>query len=537
MNTPHILRRLALRLGTTPAASQGPRPATPRVLFCGLALFALVALPAHAARLALVVGNDSYTQVSALKNAGNDARLMVSALRAGGFDVSEHFNLESKRLYEVVDTFEKRIQKGDEVVFYFSGHGVQLDASQMLLPTDIQAADEKAFKRAALPLLYVQDALKEARVSLLVIDACRDNPFPKQGTRSLGETRGLRPPDVVKGQAVIMSAGRNQKALDTVPGEPTQKNGLFTHEFVRVMRTPGLDVRSALNKVRDEVEDKAAKVNHEQRPSLIDDLRGNFVLLASVKPEPDPAYRPPVPGPGQGGGLNLEDLKREEENRKAWAQWQARMKADFDKTAAFEGSADLQAKAWERFLATWGQDNPLSSEDEGLRAQAQSRLQEPQRGGRRLAAAATAVSTATPQAATGTTLVGRYQLLASGSEVKDLQTGLVWQRCSVGQQWTGQTCAGEASTFNFDQAQVKALSSNGWRVPSKDELASLVDEAAGKPAIHAHAFPATPARFFWTSTPRAGNAGGVWSVDFGDGGGIYDLDLRGNYYYHVRLVR
>lgn len=80
--------------------------------------------PAHAARLALVVGNDSYTQVSALKNAGNDARLMASALRAGGFEVSDHFNLDSDRLYKAVDTFEKRIQKGDEVVFYFSGHGV-----------------------------------------------------------------------------------------------------------------------------------------------------------------------------------------------------------------------------------------------------------------------------------------------------------------------------------------------------------------------------------------------------------------------------
>ena len=240
--------------------------------------------PAHAARLALVVGNDSYTQVSALKNAGNDARLMAGALRAGGFEVSDHFNLDSDRLYKAVDTFEKRIQKGDEVVFYFSGHGVQLESNQMLLPTDIQAGDEKLFTRKALPLLYVQDALKEARVSLLVIDACRDNPFPKQGTRSIGETRGLRPPDVVKGQAVIMSAGRGQKALDTVPGEPNQKNGLFTHEFVRVMRTPGLDVRSALHKVRNNVEDKAAAVNHEQRPSLMDDLRGDFVLLASVTP-------------------------------------------------------------------------------------------------------------------------------------------------------------------------------------------------------------------------------------------------------------
>ncbi len=246
----------------------------------------LCTLQVQAARLALVVGNDDYQNVERLKNAVNDAGLMAGTLRKAGFDVGEHLNLNRNRLYDVIDAFQKRIGKGDEVVFYFSGHGVQLDNDPMLLPIDILANDDRKLRREALPLLYVQDAVKDARVSLLVIDACRDNPFPRQGTRTIGETRGLKPPDVVKGQAVILSAGRNQKALDTVPGEPGQRNGLFTHEFVRVIATPGLDVRSALNKIRDEVEDKAAKANHQQRPSLIDDLRGNFYLMASLKPEP-----------------------------------------------------------------------------------------------------------------------------------------------------------------------------------------------------------------------------------------------------------
>lgn len=79
----------------------------------------------QAARLALVVGND--------------AKLMASTLRKAGFEVSEHQNLDRNRLYDVVDGFQKRLGKGDEVVFYFSGHGVQLDNEPMLLPTDIQA--------------------------------------------------------------------------------------------------------------------------------------------------------------------------------------------------------------------------------------------------------------------------------------------------------------------------------------------------------------------------------------------------------------
>ncbi len=336
----------------------------------GLALASLLlALPAQAARLALVIGNDNYQQVSTLNNAGNDAKLMASALRSAGFDVSDHFNLDRNHLFEAIDGFQKRLGKGDEVVFYFSGHGVQVENDPMLLPTDIQANDEKKLKREALPLLYVQDALKDARVSLLVIDACRDNPFPKQGTRTIGDTRGLRPPDVVKGQAIIMSAGRNQKALDSVPGESSQRNGLFTHEFVRVMRTPGLDVRSALVKVRDDVEDKAARVNHEQRPSLMDDMRGNFYLQASIKPEP--AVDRPRPG---SDGLNLDDLKKEDDNKKSWAQWQTRMKADHERANAISDAA-LRAKALERFLGAYKQDNPWSSEDDTLRSQASSNLE------------------------------------------------------------------------------------------------------------------------------------------------------------------
>jgi formylglycine-generating enzyme required for sulfatase activity len=344
---------------------------TPRCTgLLALALASLLwALPAQAARLALVIGNDSYQQVSPLKNAGNDAKLMASALRSAGFDVSDHFNLDRNRLYEAIDGFQRRLGKGDEVVFYFSGHGVQVDNEPMLLPTDIQANDEKKLKREALPLLYVQDALKDARVSLLVIDACRDNPFPKQGTRSIGETRGLRPPDVVKGQAIILSAGRNQKALDSVPGEPSQRNGLFTHEFVRVMRTPGLDVRSALVKVRDDVEDKAARVNHEQRPSLMDDMRGNFYLQASIRPEP--ATDRPRPG---SDGLNLDDLKKEDDNKKGWAQWQTKMSADHAQANGISDTA-LRARALERFLEVYKQDNPWTSEDDTLRSQASSKVQ------------------------------------------------------------------------------------------------------------------------------------------------------------------
>ena len=250
-------------------------------LLCALGLLAIGAsqTTAHAARLALVIGNDSYTYVDKLQNARDDARLMAQTLRDAQFEVTTLENQDSKNLFRALETFGKRVQSGDEVVFFFAGHGVQINNDAVLLPTDIRAESDKQVLREGLQLSDVQDALKDAKVSLLVIDACRDNPFPKQGTRSIGGSRGLIAPEV-RGQAVILSAGRNQKALDRVPGGASN-NGLFTHEFVNSIKG-GLDLRAALVQVRDRVDDQAKRANHDQRPSVVDDLRGNFYFFAPV---------------------------------------------------------------------------------------------------------------------------------------------------------------------------------------------------------------------------------------------------------------
>ncbi len=133
---------------------------------------------------------------------------------------------------------------------------------------------------------------------MLLIDACRDNPFPKQGTRSVGGTRGLSPPEPSTGQIIMLSAGRNQKALDSVPGQSTA-NGLFTWELAQLLQTPGLEIRAALEQVKDRVDDKARKANHQQRPSVVSDLRGNFFFIApganvTIQVSPTPVASPSV---------------------------------------------------------------------------------------------------------------------------------------------------------------------------------------------------------------------------------------------------
>ena len=264
-----------------------------------LMLCLLVSLPAQAARLALVVGNDTYRQIEPLKNARNDARLMAATLKEAGFEVERvHENLDRNAMYDALHIFASRIKKGDEVVFFYAGHGAQFGTTPVLLPTDIKKDNEKKMEVNSVALSYVQAQFKEAGFSLLVIDACRDNPFDStdaSGTRGL-ERAGLSMITVATGNAIIMSASRGQKALDYIPGNPRSANSLFTHELVQAIKTPGQDVHTALREVRERVEDKAKLAGNPQLPDMEDKTRGRFFFfpdsprtVAAVVPAPSVA--------------------------------------------------------------------------------------------------------------------------------------------------------------------------------------------------------------------------------------------------------
>lgn len=109
---------------------------------------------------------------------------------------------------------------------------------------------------------------------------------------------------------------------------------------------------------------------------------------------------------------------------------------------------------------------------------------------------------------------GRF--VASGAEVTDSKTGLIWARCAVGQSWDGSTCSGTASIRSQEAALAGAQALTGWRLPNIKELSSLVDRGCNVPAIDASAFP-NPALSAWSSSPYSGDTGEAWHVDFGDG--------------------
>ncbi len=200
-------------------------------------------------------------------------------------------------MWSVLDLFKTRIRKGDEVAFYFAGHGVQVGANAMLLPTDIDADSDEQLLRDGVGLADVQEELTDARFALLIIDACRDNPFPPSPghARSIGDARGLALIEPAAGNIILMAASRGQTALDGVPGV-TAQNGLFTYTLVKAIKTPGVDILTLVRGVRDDVEDQAKRANHKQRPGLVDEMRGQFLLfpVASSNVLSPPAAPPAV---------------------------------------------------------------------------------------------------------------------------------------------------------------------------------------------------------------------------------------------------
>lgn len=135
----------------------------------------------------------------------------------------------------------------------------------------------------------------------------------------------------------------------------------------------------------------------------------------------------------------------------------------------------------------------------------------------------------------------RYQIIegSNGSEVKDIKTGLIWQRCSVGQMWANNQCYGTPQSYTWSEAlqKTKALG-NGYRLPNVKELQTLVEEACVSPAINETIFPTTAINDYWSSSPKTSDNRYAWSVNFEEG----TVNSASIYYktakkFNVRAVR
>ena len=227
-------------------------------------------------RRALVIGNDTYQSVSKLANAREDARTIAASLSAVGYQVTLRLDLNEREMKAVLRAFSSQVQGGDEVLFFFAGHGVQLGAANYLLPTDIGSDSEAQVRDEAIQLQRILDDFSErkAKFTLAMLDACRDNPFRSLG-RSIGG-RGLAATTAATGQMVIFSAGTGQQAMDKLNQADTNKNGLFTRVFVQEMQKSGVSIDRVMKNVRNQVAELAKSVGHEQVPAIYDQVLGDF---------------------------------------------------------------------------------------------------------------------------------------------------------------------------------------------------------------------------------------------------------------------
>lgn len=251
------------------------------------ALLCFFSLPANAKRIALVIGNDNYTSVSKLEKAVSDARAVANALRTVGFSVTHMENLNNRSMTRgIYSDFISSIGKGDEVLFFYAGHGIEIRSRNYLLAIDIpkvKPGNERFVTKEAFAVDDIIEAVQErgSRLAIFILDACRDNPFPKEGTRSIGSTRGLGRSDPPKGTFVMYSAGSRQAALDRLSSSDSNPNSVYTRKLLPLIKTPGLKLTEMAKLLRGEVEELASRVNHDQYPAYYDQMKGEFYFMPS----------------------------------------------------------------------------------------------------------------------------------------------------------------------------------------------------------------------------------------------------------------
>ena len=192
-----------------------------RLIILACCLLGLAGQLATAAerRVALVIGNNNYQNLPALQKAVNDANAVAAELKKIGFEVASYNDIGQKKMNQAINEFAQNVSGGGIGVFFYAGHGVQIDNQNYLIPVDMDSPKDAAdVGDQAISIPRLQDKLADAkaRYTLLVLDACRNNPLPKKAGRSIGHTRGLAMTHSPSGQTVLYSAGANQEALDAL---------------------------------------------------------------------------------------------------------------------------------------------------------------------------------------------------------------------------------------------------------------------------------------------------------------------------------
>jgi uncharacterized caspase-like protein len=240
-------------------------------------------------RVALVIGNAAYSGDAALLNPGNDAKAMGEALRSLGFTVVEVRDGTRVQMAEAIAKVRDAL-KGKQGVgmFYYAGHAMQLDWRNYMLPVDAKVSKASEVAEQTVDLSQVIDAFKSAgnRVNIVVLDACRDNPFSSSSTG-----KGLAQLDAPPGTLLAFATAPGNVAED---GDTKSANGLYTQFLLQELKKPAAKIEDVFKRVRLNVRQQS---QGRQIPWESTSLEDDFFFDSGVKkanggkPELDPTYR------------------------------------------------------------------------------------------------------------------------------------------------------------------------------------------------------------------------------------------------------
>ena len=268
---------MGVRIGTVP--KRGPRSG--RIPYLKLFLILLVVfLPGNLRaekRVALVIGNADYQHTTPLANPANDARAIAASLQKLNFEVVEAYDMDIDGLSEQLDRFSQKLQGADVGLFFYAGHGLSFGGNNYIVPVDAKLTSQFRLRRETIPIDEIMNEMAaSARVSLLFLDACRNNPLAETLQRSI-RTR-TRNTSVNRGLSLMKPRGEESLIVfATEPGQVAEDgkgdHSPFTQALLNHIERPGIDIEVMLKAVQRDVK---RATDNAQRPERWSKLESNF---------------------------------------------------------------------------------------------------------------------------------------------------------------------------------------------------------------------------------------------------------------------
>lgn len=246
---------------------------------CAVQLLFVGAALAQDKRVALLIGNGAYEHVPTLRNPTNDATDVAATLRDVGFEVIEHSDQGQAAMLDTLRSFRRKASGAEIALIYYAGHGIEIDRQNYLIPVDAELQTYADINFEAVPLdMMIFAAGGAKRLSMVIVDACRNNPFaasiePGNSTRSIG--RGLSAVEPSKNTLVAYAAKEGTTAAD---GEG--RNSPYAAALISSLKEPGLEVGLMMRQVRDAVLDQT---NGAQEPFVYGSLSADRIFLNNAR--------------------------------------------------------------------------------------------------------------------------------------------------------------------------------------------------------------------------------------------------------------